>query len=460
MSLSTHVLIRITLVGLLCWVGVSLALIWRLQHQGQTDGEAQADRLKVLTEQQLHRQLIAIDAGTRDPDLARVAANFGRPVCLRYKGYDVSHASSWGCGDHDPEGHAAPGWFGQLLIGSGALPRQVQRTITLWSTRDGTLTVEPLVIDDLWHRLRDLAMLTAATIGAVNVGVWFTLRRLLRPTQGIQQALDRLAAGDVSTRLAPSGPREFRHIARHVDDLRRALAGLTAQRNALTARLIDSQETERRDVARDLHDEMGQGLAAMQAISGSIRMSARALEPARTDDTESLDDTIEQLHSGLRALLGRLRPPLLDSQGLAFALRELVQAWNARQRLAAPAPLHAVLTLPEDQAATEANLPEAVSLAFYRAAQEALTNAARYAEPSRPVMLALSRHTGAGLALVVSSACTEEPRPSRGTGLGLAMLAGRLQSVGGSLNLDRTDTRSFELRAVWPAAPTATGWIA
>ncbi len=96
---------------------------------------------------------------------------------------------------------------------------------------------------------------------------------------------------------------------------RATLAQLTAQRSVLTARLIDTQEAERRELARDLHDEMGQGLAALQAASGGIRMSAQAQEPARAEDTDTIDETITQLHAGLRALLGRLRPPLLESQG-------------------------------------------------------------------------------------------------------------------------------------------------
>lgn len=462
MPLSVHLLIRITVVGVLCWLSVSAALVWQLQRQGQVTVEMQADRLKILTEQQLQRQLIAIDAGSRTPDLARVVVSFGRPVCLRYKGYDVSDTVSWGCEEH-PDGGMAPHWLTQWLTNSGTLPRQVQRTVTLWSVRDGTLIVEPLppgVIDDLWRRLIDLTGLTAATIIAVNVGVWFTLRRLLRPTHEVLQALDRLADGDLETLPKDSGPREFRRIALRIDRLRQSLAQLTAQRSALTARLIDSQESERQDLARDLHDEMGQGLAALQAVSGGIRMSAQAMEPARAEDTEALDDTIEQLHAGLRVLLGRLRPPLLDSQGLAFALRELVQAWNARQRVAVgtgtdKVPLTALLELPIQDGSTAA-LPEAVSLALYRTAQEALTNAARYARPTGPVAVQLAFERNQDLTLRVTNNCDPIPLTSRGSGLGLAMLTERMHSLGGSLVARQVAPYVFELLARWPRTTADT----
>ena len=74
MSLSAHLLIRMTLVGLLCWFGVSGFVVWRLQQEGRGTIEAQADILQRLTEQQLRRQLVAQDAGGRLPDLARVVA--------------------------------------------------------------------------------------------------------------------------------------------------------------------------------------------------------------------------------------------------------------------------------------------------------------------------------------------------------------------------------------------------
>jgi two-component system, NarL family, sensor histidine kinase UhpB len=466
MSLTAHLLIRITLVGLLCWLGVAAAVVWQLQHEGEHDITAQADRLQALTEEQLRRQLIAADAGGRIPDLARVVAVFGRAVCLSYQSIDVSEPVRWGC-DADTahpvrDPLRAPAWLDEWLSRSGALPRSVTRTIRLWSRNDGTLTITPhraTLIESLWQRLRDLSGLTAATIIAVNLLVLLALRRLLRPTGEVLRALERLGQGDLVTRPAPRGPREFRRILTGIDHLRGRLAQLTAQRSELTARLIDSQETERRELARDLHDELGQCLAALQAVSSGIRMSAQAQEPARTEDTETLDDTIAQMLAGLRALLGRLRPPLLESQGLAFALPELVNTWNARQlsarRAQGAAPLstlHAELSLPPSW---PASVPEAVAIGVVRATQEALTNAARYASPAEPVQVQLTLTSTGELALRVSNACARQR--AVGTGLGLRMMSERVQSLGGGLVIEHTPSPAgpegsthFHLCVRWP----------
>lgn len=460
MSLTTHLLLRITLAGLLCWLVLTVAILGRLRHEGQAAIDAQADRLKALTEQQVWRQLIALDSGTRIPDLARVAFHFGRPVCLRYKGFDMTETVTWGCDTQRPP-VVAPAWLDRWLDQSGTLPRGVDRTITLWSVRDGVLTVVPsrdVVIEDLWQRLADLTGLTAATILALNGLMLLALRRLLRPTGDMVAALDRLAHGDLASAAVPRGAREFRRVLQGIDSLRQSLGQLTAQRGALTARLIDSQEAERRDLARDLHDEMGQGLAALQAISGGLRMSAQAQESARLEDTDALDATITQLHAGLRAILGRLRPPLLETQGLAFALHELVGGWNARQRASAAErpPLRAELCTPR---AGLPALPPVLDLGLYRAIQEALTNAARYASPEVPVRIAIEA-CRTEVVLSVENACAggsfADGSP-RGSGLGLRMMAERIASLGGTLTTDHPVAGRFALRARWPLPPAAGG---
>lgn len=452
MSLTAHLLVRITLVGVLCWLGVSAAVVWRLQREGNAEVQAQADRLHQLTERQLHRQLVAQTPGNRVPDLARVAADDGRPVCLRYQAFDVPEAVSWGCDPVEGTPAGAPRWLVEWVDRHDALPRAVHRTVTLWLVRDGILTVEPsraLLLGGLWRRLCDLTGMTAATILAVNTLVLLALRRLLRPTEAVLQALDRLRQGDLATAPRAGGPREFARILEAVEALRCSLLQLTSQRSALTARLIESQETERRELARELHDEMGQGLAALQAVSAGLRISAQAGEVARTEDTETLDETIDQLHAGLRALLGRVRPPLLDGHGPEMALRELVSAWNRRQRCG-NTPLQARLVQP--RAGWAAGMPEGLALALYRTAQEALTNAARYASADLPVDLCIEQ-TPEHLDLQVRNAC-DPGRAGAGSGLGLRMLAERVASLGGTLQAgpvaDAGSRPTFLLQARWP----------
>jgi two-component system sensor histidine kinase UhpB len=452
MPLSAHLLIRMTVLGVVCWLLVSLGVVWRLRHEGQVAIEAQADALQALTELQLRRQVTAQDLGGRVPDLARVVSAFGHPVCLRYTAIDQAEAA-WGC-EAASTVRVAPAWWHNLLADGAVLPLSVARPITLWYHHDGNLIVTPsraALGESLWARMCDLTGLTAATIVALDVLVWLVLRRLLRPTAGFVLALDRLGAGDHHPQLPPQGAREFRRLSEGIARLGQALAQLTATRSALTLRLIDSQEAERRDIARDLHDELGQCIAALQAVSGGIRQSAVAGQPASWDDTEALDATMNEMSRGLRALLGRLRPPLLDEQGLQLALCELVNAWNRRQRAGLSPALVAVMTQPTHWPAEHS---EAVDLSLYRVCQEALTNAARYGDPREPVRLCLD--AGAwGLSLTVRNAPKAEAR-SVGSGLGLRMMEERVCALGGRFEAAQRQGPhgvQFVLTAQWPLHP-------
>jgi signal transduction histidine kinase len=191
-------------------------------------------------------------------------------------------------------------------------------------------------------------------------------------------------------------------------------------------------------------------------VSSGIRQSAAVGEPATIEDTEILDATVNELAAGVRGLLVRLRPPLLDEQGLQWALQDLVSAWNLRQRAARQPPLRAELTLP---ARWPAELDEATSLGLYRACQEALTNAARYADAREPVRLSVTLAHGR-LCLSVRNACSSSPpnRAASGTGLGLGMMAERVRARGGDLHAAREPAPAgdaFVLTLQWPLRPVS-----
>ncbi|MCX7141524.1 MAG: PAS domain S-box protein, partial [Proteobacteria bacterium] len=170
--------------------------------------------------------------------------------------------------------------------------------------------------------------------------------------------------------------RPLRAIGTHKDITERKLheeAQLeSAERiSALSRRLIEAQEEERAQLARELHDELGQVLTGVRlhlkvvergdAPEGSIGKALKAVEVA-----------IKQV----RSLSLNLRPPLLDELGLVAALREMARQYseNARLRVSVEAPA--------EKMALHRNLSDAA----YRIAQEALTNAMRHAHAREAVI--------------------------------------------------------------------------
>lgn len=156
-----------------------------------------------------------------------------------------------------------------------------------------------------------------------------------------------------------------------------ALRQTTRQLRTLSRRVLEAQETERRRVARELHDELGQSLTAikinLQSRSHFSNHSPRQLD---TENIRIVDDALLQV----RRLALALRPSMLDDLGLVPALRWLAEQTAVRGGLA---------VLIDAQVSDERLAPE-VETACFRIVQEALTNVLRHAQ-ARQVNVALQR---------------------------------------------------------------------
>src|SRR5262249_44579044 len=144
-----------------------------------------------------------------------------------------------------------------------------------------------------------------------------------------------------------------------------------------------AQEDERRRVARELHDSLGQLMAAILLQIQSVR-DAGPLPQAATERLDELQRLAHGLSRATHELAVRLRPPALDDVGLRGALKQCLADWAARTGVAAQ------FQSVEPEAA---RFPPEIETALYRVVQEALTNVARHA-CARRVSLVIQEQDG------------------------------------------------------------------
>jgi PAS domain S-box-containing protein len=161
----------------------------------------------------------------------------------------------------------------------------------------------------------------------------------------------------------------FRWLMRDITERRRA----EAARTELLQRIVTAQEDERRRIARELHDEMGQHLTALILDLKLLGDTFSVDSPAR-EQLERVRREAGQIGQALHRLAVELRPTALDDLGLDVTLRNYVGDWARRSGIRA----EYIKVGP-----TDLRLPSSVETATYRIVQEALTNVAKHAQATQ-----------------------------------------------------------------------------
>jgi two-component system sensor histidine kinase UhpB len=302
--------------------------------------------------------------------------------------------------------------------------------------------IAPNPASEIDERLADIVQLWSTLLffsGATLVVAWWAADRALRPVRALEAGLQRLADGEPDAALPRFALREFARVAAAIDHLADALTSAQHGQRRLAHQLIRVQEDERRTLAMELHDEVGQTLTAISLTAAYLGRHAAHLDGARIDEcAHDLRRDVRACSEQLRAMLSRLRPHSLEGPGLASALRDLLRNWQQRDCGIAFA-----VTMPDD-------LPPMgidASLVLYRVVQEALTNVVRHSQASR--CLVEIEVGGIGVTVrVEDDGCGLPPAPTRGCGL--TGMAERLRMVGGHLRVANGPGGGVHLAASLP----------
>jgi signal transduction histidine kinase len=381
------------------------------------------------------------------PDLQRVAAPLMEPgLCIAYR--DQVGAFRQGiCSGALADEIAAPESFAVLYraIFHPGEPTSMPLLIEGEPRGVAVATFDPATqIGQSWREASRLLSVMAFALAGLCLAVYAALARALRPTHVIRAGLMQLAANDLSARLPRFDLAELSAISDVFNALAQKLEVTLAERNALTRKLIEVQDEERRHLARELHDEFGQSLTAIAAQAASAALTAERQCPPLLEECRGISRTTAGMMQTLRGALVRLRPPDVAELGLTLSLESLVASWNGFEK--GRTRFDIAVTGEVD------DLPPGVCANLYRIAQEAITNAAKHAR-ARHVQLRLE----AGPAAIVMS--IEDDGEAAGSttragmtnaGLGLLGMQERIVSLGGTLCFERPTAGGTRLVATIP----------
>ena len=461
LDLKWSLTLRVMAAALFCFlVTAALALLETYRDVRQVN-----DRVADLVGKQLQIQLfridLNIDVAPRFPDWDTVIEYVqSAGQCIRYVRPDGSVLRS-SCVGFTRGSGASPGWFSSLGTWLLAARADVARPVYHHNKHYGTLlvTTEPAaVLAAIWKDVARLLGFTALLVAAICVLQYLAISRALRPAKDILVGLDKLARGDLSSRLPNFRLIELQRISEIFNTLAASLDRTTRERTALAARLVDGQEQERRHLARELHDELAQTLSAISAIAASIKATAEAECPALVPEAGNLLQTSMAVMRSLRTTLRSLRPPEIDDFGLAASLSSL--AGDQERRSAG------TLKISLEVDGDLQGLPPTAASHVYRIVQEGLTNIRKHANAERArVALGfrpeLKEHATCQrrwLALTIEDdgcKAADRGKGTEGDGFGLIGMRERVLALGGQLDVIRLEDRGFRLHAMIPFEASA-----
>jgi two-component system sensor histidine kinase UhpB len=329
--------------------------------------------------------------------------------------------------DPDPTPGKVPKWFVHSLL----VPDLAKHIpIMVHGRRVGDLIFEPDLSAQIYEKWIGFLSLLASSIALASLAAlmsFVTIGAALRPLRDLSEGLARLRSGNFSKEIDCSGPPEIRESCLAVNELAKTLNHLNSENRGLLRRMVSIQDEERRDISRELHDELGPLLFA-------IRANVIAMIDG-DGDGENLPDVREQrvlqaveaLQITNRRILERLRPLLIEELGLDASIQKLVRDVHAQVP-------DMVVTMDIDPKIASADA--IVAQTVYRVLQESITNVLKHAGAS----VLKVRTEVANDAILVEIADNGATGPSEPKfGRGLTGMRERLRALDGTFQYARAD---------------------
>ncbi len=298
-------------------------------------------------------------------------------------------------------GRRAPRWFEGLMR-----PKLEATIIALQGARVEVVPDASRAELDAWDTMTEIFLLGLGFVAVLHVLLLLILRHLLRPTEA-----------------------DARRLLTTTQEL---------QENREVTRLIQTHvEEERKRLARELHDELGQSVTAIRLIATSIASNDQALKT--TQGAAKINEIAAGLYDSVHRIVRELRPAVLEHPDLAAALEDLAREWRIG---------HHGTKLALELEGDLGDLGEALTLAVFRSVQEALTNVLKHSG-ARNVKLTVTRADGRLVASVdddgqgISCSATS-------AGYGLIGMRERVAALGGSIDTAKVSTGGFRVRIVLP----------
>lgn len=261
-----------------------------------------------------------------------------------------------------------PAWFVRMVEPRKEMVTRRVRygTLTIASSADGS-------IREAWAGFRQLMLMGIGFFVLLNLLVYGLLSHALRPVRHILRAISNMEQGDLTTRLERFSLPEFDRIGQSLNQMAVSLdAERQLEQNRQLTQLIQQHiEDERRSLARELHDELGQYVTAIKTFAVAIVNKTKEKSPEISANAQTIVAAANHIYDGMHNIIRQLRPAAMDNMGLIETLRDMISSYQSQHP-----DMHIQLHLSGQFPV----MGESVNINIYRIVQEAINNAIKHAQ--------------------------------------------------------------------------------
>jgi two-component system sensor histidine kinase UhpB len=375
---------------------------------------------------------------------------------------DLRHVRIYRAGDPEaaqaaqqPAEGDAPAWLSRMAEPSPG----VEIPVRVNGQDFGNLVIAPRAdheAEEIWESIETMTVVGGGLAIATVLLMSLLVGHLLKPIRTVGDALMTLDRGRYDVAVPEAGPPEIADICRKLNRLAATLESTISENRRLAERIICVQDEERKDLARELHDELGPYLfairAAVTALKTELKRGGKDLtKPLQTCD--QLVERVEMIQRVNRRVLQKLRPMGLEEFGLKAKLKSLVALMQEN---------HLEATINLDVADDLPPCDQTSNLTIYRVVQEGMTNAFKHANAS-----IIDIGVAPAVNQIVQSPHADPPRQvvrvsvsDDGRGLpdalkpsyGIAGMSERVQATGGEIRLTNRPSGGATLEAWIPVS--------
>ena len=277
---------------------------------------------------------------------------------------------------------------------------------------------------EIWQQIKVGLWIIGAFLILINIVVLILFSHMIKPINKIIEGFEKLEAGNYKSKINRSNILELDIIGKKFNSMINNLRQSNDKIHKLSQNLINVQEQEKSELARDLHDELGQSLTALQAEAASISKSTK--KSSRDDAIFNVIQISKNMMLSTREIIKKLNLGLIEDLGLESALIELFENWKRRFK-----GVKFEYKI-EDKVLRKITKQETAHL--YRIFQEALTNIAKHSEPKNIKITVKSLDRGNKTRILISNDGIKS-NLANNEGLGLIGIAERVDQINGSLEV-------------------------